>query len=289
MAESFFVFFLWAYNKGLKITHSSMYFNYCYFSVFGIDQWRDRLRLTYYSNEHFVWIKLPFIVEGYACELRVASTISRWTQFGLLCFEYSTKKSTNSQCKVYRKRSVCVFPATFAMLSFKVIDCLALLLLLQVSSLEPRPAPFLGTLINGLLGTPPMYPTYPQSPQPYPPELPMFNLQQPMPLYPNQPMPALFPQNFQQQPYAQQPNPYQQPSPYQQQYPWPRYTMTPPGGQPSPYLSALSPLGAGLFNFADAQGFSIQNILGGIFGSIASIFNGIFGSGLPNRSPWVAL
>lgn len=183
------------------------------------------------------------------------------------------------------QKSVSVFPVTFAMTAFKVRNLL-LLLIFEISSLESRPTPILGELLN-LFGMPPMYPTQPgmyptQPPQAYGPQFPqMFNLQQPVPLYRNQPMPALFAQSPQQ--------PYQQPNPYQQPYPWPRYTMTPPGGHL--FNPGISPLGAGLFNFADAQGYAFQNIVGGIFGSIASIFDGVFrggmGGGYP--PPWMPL
>lgn len=212
----------------------------------------------------------------------------------------------------------CVLFVPFAMFSFNIKNCLMLLLLMKVSSTETRPAPFLGNLINGLLGGglggggggllggPPMYPTNygpppayspPGPPPPYSPPgygygpppaysqyPPMLDLKNPVPSYPNQPMPALFAQT------PQQPNPNQGPN----AYPWPQLTMTPPS--PYPFYpttgvpGALANLGAGFANFAQAQGGAFTRPLHSIIMAIKNIFSDLFSpfASYP-PGPWVPM
>lgn len=128
-------------------------------------------------------------------------------------------------------KEVCVPSVMFAMFSFNVKNCLLMLLMIKVSSIESRPVPFLGPLVNGLLGVglgggggllgyPPMYLTGYGQPQ--------------NPMYPNQPI--------NQGAY----------------YPWPKLTMTPPASYYTSYrpttglVGAAANLFAGFANAANA-------------------------------------
>lgn len=138
------------------------------------------------------------------------------------------------------------------MIGLNVKNCVSILLflLLKMCLLESRPAPSIGALLDSLFGG--LFQTQPA--QPYAPQYPnMLNLQQPVPAYRNQPMPAIF-----------------APNTFQPQYTNPFYPTTGVQG-------AATTLAGGLVNF-----------INGMLGSITSIFNGVFGDQIPNY-PWVPL
>lgn len=197
-----------------------------------------------------------------------------------------------------------VFISSIAMFVFNVEKYLFILLLIKVSSFETRPAPLLQSLINGLIGGifPRMYPTGYGAPPTYAPPgygappayappgygappaysqyPPMLDLKNPVPLYPNQPMPALYAQN------PQQPNPNQAPN----SYPWPQLTMTPPPPYtlyPTTGLPGFGAnLGAGIINFAQAQGGAIRAGIHSLFEAFRSILGGSFPY---PPGPWVPM
>lgn len=166
------------------------------------------------------------------------------------------------------------------MLAFHVKNCVISLLLLKVYVLESRPTPFLGPLLSGLFGIPmsppPMYGAPPPSiygtpmyvappPQTYGQQYPpMLNLQSPVPLYQNQPMPALYPQTQ----LNQQPMQNEQPMQNIQPNMW--STTRIPG--------AAQNLVSGL-----------ATVVNGVFAAVSGIFNAAFGTTAFYPSPWVAM
>lgn len=141
---------------------------------------------------------------------------------------------------------------------FHVKNCILILLLLKVDALDSLPIfGLLGNLLGGGAPFAPQPSLYAQPPNPY---------QQPQSF-------AQLPPNPNQQP----PNPYQQPpNPYQQPYyPWsPQHPTI-----FSPYSGiggAIPTLSAGIFNAINGQAYSVQSMVGGLFGAIASIFGNAF-------------